>query len=48
MTVPNMTSETFKNKTQQFLAKIQHLLQESGYNEVDVTIHAVYVDEGLQ
>ena len=48
MTLPGMTSEQFKNKTQQFLASFEQLLQGRGYADVDVTIHAVYFDEELQ
>ena len=48
MTLPGMTSQQFKNKTQQFLTSFEELLQGSGYSDVDVTIHAVYFDEELQ
>ena len=43
-----MTSEGFKNKTQQFLTSFRQLLQYNGYDDVDVSIHAVYIDRELQ
>ena len=48
MTIPSMTIDGFKNKTRQFLTALQQLIRNSGYSQVDVTIHAVYFNGELQ